>query len=93
MPTQTAAGLGVTTEPFVLMARVTEPLANDHAPKITGQWVVDLRIAAEELLIVQRMLHPNVKAATLICDRLQSYADAIAAALDASRPSEERGME
>ena len=58
-------------------------LANHALPegdphKLTAQWVSDLRIAANELRVLRRALHPEENAAHGLCARLGEYACIIA---------------
>lgn len=62
-------------------------LANHALPdgdphKLTAQWVSDLRVAANELRVLRRALHPEENAAHGLCARLGEYACIIAAVVE-----------
>lgn len=62
-------------------------LANHALPdcdphKLTVQWISDLRVAANELRVLRRALHPGENAAHGLCARLGEYACIIAAVVE-----------
>jgi len=70
-------------------------LANHALPdgdphKLTAQWVNDLRVAANELRVLRRALHPGETAGQGLCARLTEYACVIAAVIETADGKVER---
>ena len=71
-------------------------LANHAMPdgdphKLTAQWVSDLRVAANELRVLRRALHPGEGAGQGLCARLAEYALVIDAVVETGDGTVQRG--
>jgi hypothetical protein len=62
-------------------ARANNALPDSDPSKLTAQWVSDLRIAAKELGVLRRALHPGDDPAQSLTRRLAQYASVIAAVI------------
>lgn len=72
-------------------ARANHALPDGDPHKLTAQWVSDLRVAANELGVLRRALHPGGDAGQGLCARLADYALVVAAVVETPNGKVQRG--
>ena len=74
-----------------MRALANHALSDDDPHKLTRQWVSDLRVAANELRVLRRALHPGEGAGQGLCARLAEYALVIDAVVETGDGTVQRG--